>query len=191
LGRGLIPATLALAFVTACGPLPPAPAAGPDAVRPPAAPRTRLAEPAANEVVVVINNNAAGGTHSGMFAGTRLSDPSGSYVAERSRDASWPGPSLDDYVRFQLEDGEDVRVYRFRLDQRDFARIDERLRNEGPTAPLFCAAAVQNHLAGVGPFAGIPRVWWTTPSALAERLDALALGRAQAGVCLRPAGEPC
>ncbi|HWQ39050.1 MAG TPA: hypothetical protein VNM24_10655, partial [Burkholderiales bacterium] len=140
---------LVLALLGACANvrIPPEEGAGP--VRVP--PEPRLAEPEATEVVVVINHNAIGGTHAGMFAGARLSDPSGSYVSERSRDPAWRGPTLNDYVRFQLEDGEDVRVYRFRLEARDFAMIDERLRAEGVTAPLFCAATVQNHLAGVGP----------------------------------------
>jgi len=150
-----------------------------------------MAEPAGLEVVIVINNNAIGGSHAGMFAGGHLSDPSGSYLEVRSRDPAWPGVSLNDYVRFQREDGEDVRIYRFRLEARNFALIDERLRNESPTPPLFCAAAVQNHIAGIGPFAGIETVGWTSPSALAERLDALLHARSAAAACVRPSGAPC
>lgn len=176
-----------LVFVGACSQLPPpAPEPAQSAVR-------RLAQPSELEVVIVVNDNAIGGSHAGMFAGGRLSDPSGSYMSVRSRDPAWPGVSLDDYVRFQLEDGANVRIYRFRLAARDFAVIDERIRNETLIPPLFCAAAVQNHIAGVGPFSGIAPVGWTSPSALAERLDALVDARNTntTAACVRPSGVPC
>ena len=177
---------LVLACLGACSQLPPAPEPA-QAL----APARRLAQPSELEVAIVVNNNAIGGSHAGMFAAGRLSDPSCSYVSLRSRDPAWPGVSLDDYVRFQLEDGENVRIYRFRLAARDFAVIDERIRNESITPPLFCAAAVQNHIAGVGPFSGIATVGWTSPSALAERLDALVGARDTAAACVRPSGVPC
>jgi hypothetical protein len=174
-------------FLSACAELP----AVVDPEPKPAAPRARLADSAPGEVVIVINNNAAGGRHAGLFAGGQLSDPSGSYVTVRSSDPRWPGASLDDYVAFQLEDGDDVRVYRFRLKAPDAAVIEQRVRSAGFTAPLFCAATVQNQLAGVGPFADIAEITWTSPSALAQRLD-LALRRpAVAGACLRPSGKAC
>ena len=175
---------LVLAFLGACSELPPiaVPAQAPDG---------RLAEPDELEVAIVVNNNAIGGSHTGMFAGGRLSDPSGSYVSVRSRDPAWPGVSLNDYVRFQRQDGEDVRIYRFRLEARDFAIIDGRLRSESATPALFCAATVQNHVAGIGPFAGIEPVWWTSPAALAERLDTLVDARSAAAACIRPSGVPC
>jgi hypothetical protein len=153
--------------------------------------RPRLADVAQNEVVIVINNNAAGGRHSGMFAGRELSDPSGSYVFQRSSAPGWPGASLDDYVAFQLEDGSNVRVYRFRLLPADFADVERRIRATGVTPPLFCAVAVQNQIAGVGPFAGIETTGWTSPSALARRLDSLVGGAVTAGACVRPAGNSC
>jgi hypothetical protein len=151
--------------------------------------RARLADVAPDEVVLVINNNAAGGRHSGVFAGHELSDPSGSYVFQRSSTPGWPGATLDDYVAFQLEDGPKVRVYRFKLSAAEFAEIERRIRATGVTPPLFCAVAVQNQIAGVGPFAGITDTGWTSPSALARRLDALVGSRA--GACLRPSGRPC
>src|SRR5512147_2217868 len=120
---------LILACLGACSQLPPPP---PESAQ--AAVR-RLAQPSEYEVAIVVNNNAIGGSHAGMFAGGRLSDPSGSYVSVRSRDPAWRGVSLDDYVRFQRQDGEDVRIYRFRLEAHDFAVIDGRLRNESPTPP--------------------------------------------------------
>ena len=153
--------------------------------------RTRLADVAPDEVVIVINNNAAGGRHSGMFAGRELSDPSGSYVFQRTGTPGWAGPSLDDYVAFQLEDGANVRVYRFRLQADDFAEIERRIRSAGVTPPLFCAVAVQNQIAGVGPFARLEVTGWTSPSALARRLDPLVGGSVTAGACLRPSGSRC
>ncbi len=126
-----------------------------------------------DEVVVIINNNAIGGTHAGLFAGGLLSDPSGSYVEKRSLDSNWKGPSLSDYVAFQLDDGDNVRVYRFKLNAKDFSVVEQRVRGAGVTPPLFCAVAVQNQIAGVGPFVGLEPTGWTSPAALAERLDPL------------------
>lgn len=61
----------------------------------------------------------------------------------------------------------------------------------GSTAPLFCGAAVQNLIAGVGPFAGVPAVYWSSPAELAGRLTPL-YGRPDApGVCVWPDGESC
>jgi hypothetical protein len=181
-------AALLLAFfLAACADLAPIDDLAPER----AGRRARLADVAPDEVVIVINNNAAGGRHSGLFAGALLSDPSGTYVDVRSRDPRWPGSTLDDYVEFQLEDGKDVRVYRFRLSKPDFAVIEQRVRSTGFTAPLFCAVAVQNQIAGVGPFADIVDNGWTSPSALAKRLDLLLRKPVVAGTCLRPSGKSC
>lgn len=151
----------------------------------------RLAEPAANEAVIVINNNALGGNHAGIFAGARLNDPAGSYVGMRSQDRNWPGPSLADYVEFQKEDGENILIYRFRLAAADFAVLDARMAAAGITPPLFCAAGVQNLIAGVGPFAAIDPVYWTSPASLADLLDGLKNGPAAPGVCVMPDNRPC
>jgi len=158
-------------------------------------PQRRGARPAPDvprgEVVIVINGNAAGGRHAGLFAGPWLSDPSGSYVNLRADAPQWPGPSLADYVAFQKEDGDDVRVYRFKLREADFAEIERRVRSAGTTMPLFCAATVQGQIAGVGPFKEIPDTFWTSPSALAEQLHRLAVGANGGGTCMRPSGRPC
>ncbi|MFY9314884.1 MAG: hypothetical protein WAO95_04915 [Burkholderiales bacterium] len=143
------------------------------------------------EVVIVVNGNAAGGRHAGLFAGPWLSDPSGSYVTRSADSPQWPGPSLADYVAFQLEDGEDVRVYRFRLGEADFAEIERRVRSAGETMPLFCAATVQSQIVGVGPFKDIADTFWTLPRALAGQLDPLVADPKIADACLRPTGAPC
>ena len=149
-----------------------------------------LPEAAPNELAVVINNNAMGGSHAGLFIGARLSDPSGNYVSDRSAIKGWRGPSLRDYVDYQMNDGDDVRVYRFLLEKADHATIDERVRIAGATAPLFCAAAVQNQIAGVGPFTGVAPIWWTSPAAVAQLLDSLLATRV-AGNCQRADGTRC
>lgn len=143
------------------------------------------------EVAIVINGNAAGGRHAGLFAGPWLSDPSGSYVTQRANALEWPGPSLADYVAFQLEDGADVRVYRFRLRETDFAEVERRVRSSGSTMPLFCASAVQSHIAGVGPFKDVADTFWTSPNSLALQLQRLAGDPGKGGSCQRPSGKPC
>lgn len=150
----------------------------------------RLAEPGDEELAVVINANAVFGNHAGLFAGSRLSDPAGSYVSFRRQQPGWT-PSLADYVRFQTTDGPHIRVYRFRLAPDEIASIAERLPEADGAAPLFCAAAVQNAIAGVGPFAGIPRTGWTSPANVASLLDQLLTAAGNAGRCELPDGTPC
>lgn len=150
-----------------------------------------LGEPGANEVVIVINNNAGPGTHAGIFAGIRLNDPAGSYLGTRAMDKNWTGPSLADYVEFQKEDGEKIQIYRFKLAAADFAALDVRMASAGPTPPLFCAVAVQNLIAGLGPFKPIPSVGWATPASLAESLDQLINSQIASGQCVLPDNQSC
>ena len=158
---------------------------------PPPAVVIKLAEPASDEVVVVINDNAFGGNHAGLFAGSLLIDPAGSYVNMRSDDASWQGPTLADYARFQTVDGPNIRFYRFRLQPQAFASIEQRIRASGFTPPLFCASAVQNLLVGISPFDTVERTGWTSPTALGRELDALTQGNAAAGECQKLDATPC
>ena len=151
----------------------------------------RLAEPAPDEVVVVVNDNALGGNHAGLFAGATLIDPAGSYVWTRRRDKAWPGPTLADYARYQTVDGLKVRFYRFRLQAQTFAAIVQRIRDAGSTPPLFCASAVQNLLAGLAPFDRVRRVGFTTPTALGHVLDGLTHGPGAIGVCQKLDASPC
>ena len=84
--------------------------------------RIEVRPPSAQEVIVVINDNVRM-LHAGMFAADTLLDPAGSYTDVRSVEPGWPGPSLQDYVRFQLEDGPDVKLYRFVLSAEEFAQV--------------------------------------------------------------------
>jgi hypothetical protein len=151
----------------------------------------RLAEPAPDEVVVVLNVNALGGNHAGLFAGTQLIDPAGSYFGVRGQDKSWKGPTLKDYARYQTVDGLKIRFYRFRLKPHTFSTIVQRIREAGATPPLFCASAVQNLLADIAPFELVKRVGWTTPTALARVLDALTNGEGAIGECQKLDGTRC
>lgn len=149
----------------------------------------RLVEPAADEAVVVINDNALGGNHAGLFAGDRLIDPAGSYFGVRGEDKTWPGPTLADYARYQTTDGLKVRFYRFRLAPDAMAQLRQRIADAGPTPPLFCAAAVQNLLVDIAPFEAITPTGFTTPTALGKRLDALVQNGV--GQCQQLDGAPC
>ncbi len=152
----------------------------------------RVAEPADNEAVIVINNNAIGGTHAGLFAGHRLNDPAGSYVGKRSGNKDWTGPSLADYVSFQREeDGERILIYRFRLTPEDFNALDARMSSTSPGLPLLCAVEVNNLIAGIGPFKAIENAGWTTPASLAERLDQLLRQGHLPGECVMPDNQAC
>lgn len=148
-----------------------------------------LREPEANELVVVVNNNGFWGGHAGLMLGTRLSDPAGSYHHRRARLSGWLGPSLADYVKFQTEDGLQIETYRFTLAPADAAAVLSHLPEADAAAPLYCATAVLNAIAGIGPFAGLTAVGWITPAALAQRLRPLV--DAAAGTCEQIDANPC
>ncbi|MDP2031252.1 MAG: hypothetical protein Q8K12_16585 [Thiobacillus sp.] len=152
---------------------------------------SHLAEPASDEVVVVINDNALGGNHTGLFAGKLLIDPAGSYVGVRTEDKDWSAPTLADYARYQTADGPNIRLYRFSLQAQAFAAIVQRIHSAGATPPLFCASAVQNLLAGILPFEAIEPTGWTSPSALGHLLDRMTQGESAAGECQKLDATPC
>ncbi len=149
-----------------------------------------IAEPGPREVVVIINDNTQM-VHAGLFAGATLLDPAGSYEGTRRLDPQWPGFSLQDYVRFQLEDGPVVKLYRFTLAPQQFAQIQARVDAAGRAVPFFCAAKVQNMLSGIGPFASVPDAWLVSPGALAEHLDRIIVASQSVAVCTWPDGASC
>ena len=154
-------------------------------------PAREVLEPRANEVVIVINDNAPTALHAGMFAGGYLLDPLGAYVPARSLSENWRGPSLVDYVRFEMEDGPRVILYRFTLSRGQFAAIEHSAKDSGFTMPFFCAAKVHNVIAGLSPFHGIRKRFWISPVALARELDPLTSGPRAVGICTWPNGTPC
>jgi len=150
-----------------------------------------LAEPGPNEIVVVVNNNGFWGSHAGMFAGTRLTDPAGSYKFERSKLPGWPHPTLADYIRFQSADGMHIESYRFILADEDFAAVQHRMTAADAAPPLYCATAVNNAIAGIGPFRSIEAAGWIVPASLAESLRPLVRNARAAGRCELPDGSAC
>jgi hypothetical protein len=148
--------------------------------------RVDIAEPGANEAVIVINGNAVGGNHAGLFAGLDLLDPAGSYRGVRAQDPRWAGPTLADYVRYQMLDGDNIRIYRFRLGAGDFDALRARVNGAGGFMPFFCAVDVHNTLAGIGPFAQLSPAGWATPLGLAGLLDGL-----DGGACALPDSRMC
>jgi hypothetical protein len=151
-----------------------------------------VAEPLPNEIVVVVNYNAPLGVHAGMFAGSYMLDPVGGYSPKRSTDRNWRGPTLKDYVRFQMEDnGPIVILYRFAVSPEQFVSIERHARDVVFSFPAFCAADVLNVIAGVSPFDNIPKRWWLSPAALAQELDQLTTGPHPVGICVWPNGTPC
>ena len=150
-----------------------------------------VAEPLPNEIVVVVNYNAPPGGHAGMFAGSYMLDPFGGYAPKRSIDRNWRGPTLEDYVRYQVEDGPLVVLYRFALSPEQFVIIERNAKDVMFTLPPFCAAEVHNAIAGLSPFDSIPKQWWLSPAALAQELDPLTTGPHPVGICVWPNGTPC
>ena len=150
-----------------------------------------VAEPAADEVAIVINNNAGFGTHAGLFVGARMSDPAGNYWRERRDDPTWLRPTLRDYVAHQMVDGLRVQVFRFKLDLADIQIIDKRVANQGITVPLNCAAEVRDQVANVGLFKALKPKGWLSPAALAEQLLPLIEGPTAVGICTWGNGRPC
>jgi hypothetical protein len=150
-----------------------------------------VVEPLPNEVVVVVNYNTPMGVHAGMFAGSYMLDPFGAYRSNRWSDPNWHGPTLEDYVRFQMADGPVVILYRFELSPEQFAPIEGNTKAVIGTLPPFCAAEVHNVIAGLRPFDNIPKRWWLSPAALAQELDQLTTGPHPLGICVWPNGTSC
>jgi len=150
-----------------------------------------LPEPAADEVVIVINNNSGFGTHSGLFVGQHLSDPAGNYFLQKSFEPGWEKPTLRDYVEHQMIDGLRVQVFRFKLNPADIRVIEERVAKAGITVPLNCAVEVRDEIANLGPFKALKPTGWLSPNALAEELLPLVEGPHASGTCQWPNGRPC
>lgn len=181
---------LILAALAACSIIPPVPHSPAPYIGADYPDKLGVDEPESGEVVLVVNDNIKM-VHAGMFAGSTLLDPAGSYLAVRREQVGWKGTSLQDYLRFQLEDGPQVRVYRFRLAPQSFDEIRARLELAGGTLPLFCAAKVQNIISGVTPFEAVPSTWLTSPAGVGQHLDRLILQQPQAGTCRWPDGSSC
>ena len=144
-------------------------------------PIVEVGEPGENEIVIVINDRLG---HAGVFVGSLLEDPGGSYF-DTHQDID---PTLEDYIKYQLSDGPNVTIYRFKLSLADFSAIGSGTATSNG-GEFFCAATVQCLISGVGPFKSIPLVGYPIfPSALAARLKLLVTA---VGQCQTPNGKPC
>lgn len=179
-----------IALLMACSTVSPLPHSQPPSIVYEYPEKLGISEPAADEVIIVVNDNIKM-VHAGLFAGDTLLDPAGSYLITRKQQTGWSGTSLQDYLRFQLEDGPKVMVYRFHLPPESFAEIKSRIDLSGRTMPLFCAAKVQDVISGVPPFESIPSAWLVTPAAVSSHLDLLIKNDVHVGGCYWPDGSSC
>lgn len=186
-GRGGFALGLLL-LLTACAGVPPVPYAPPPPLNQTS--DLRLREPDSSEVVVVVNDNN-NQVHAGMFVGSTLVDPAGSYLRVRGGERDWPGVTLKDYIHFQLEDGPEVRLYRFHLSGEALASLKTRVEQVGFTPPLFCAAKVQNLISGIPPFQNVPDAWLVSPAVVGQHLDVILRDNRASGVCNWPDGSSC
>ncbi|MGQ5525218.1 hypothetical protein ACUHMQ_18420, partial [Chitinimonas sp. PSY-7] len=112
--------------------------------------------------VVINNNTPVIGTHAGVVVGSGkdavLYDPGGSYrnKDKGSGDALYGREvNLDDYIRYQRKDGENVQAYTFPTTPEQEAIIKERIENNGSRGPGFCASDTSKAIDGIGPFKGL------------------------------------
>lgn len=160
----------------------------------------RYVDPRGLETVVVINQNGIGG-HAGLFVTnggdgqSLIYDPYSDYnpnkqcgskcknMAGEIRDVLYPprgsdgtiwAGNLDDYVKYQMTDGENVKTYRFKTTPEEEQKIAENAGTLGDSGAFFintCASNVSAALQGVGPFKGLESYRW--PSDLGSALSKL------------------
>ncbi|QLI81201.1 hypothetical protein HZU75_06460 [Chitinibacter fontanus] len=126
------------------------------------------------ETTVVINNNTPlTGTHAGAVIDGNIYDPGGHYFQDRRLQygEEFQG-SLQDYLRYQREDGNDVQTYTFPTSSEDEAKILERIDNSPTENGGFCATSVRDTLSGIGPFKNLPKSGYfpSTPRGLGKDL---------------------
>ena len=133
-----------------------------------------LIDPRGLATHVVINTNGLG--HAGMVVGSGpsalLYDPGGSYHNELkgSGDAlEGELADLNDYVRYQLLDGTDVRVITIPTTPEEEALIQQRILDQGGCMSLYCSTCTGRALRGIGRFKNLGST--RTPWGLGRELD--------------------
>jgi RHS repeat-associated protein len=125
------------------------------------------------DVTIIINNNTPIiGTHVGGLIVDEIYDPGGDYFTERPKQCNCDDFSgLDDYIKYQLEEGPDIDVYTFKTSPEEDKILKERIFKT-PGGPGFCASAMRKVLHGVGPFKDLqlPGIFPSTPRGLGEDL---------------------
>jgi RHS repeat-associated protein len=130
-------------------------------------------DPLGLATTVVINNNGWLG-HAGVVVGSGknavLFDPGGSYHQKEkgSGDALYGRDvNLQDYIKFQKDDGPDVQIYTFSTTREEENQIKQNIE-DGGCVPLRCAKCTSGVLSGIGPFKNLPST--LTPSGLGKEL---------------------
>lgn len=95
------------------------------------------------DVWIVINNNAPIiGTHAGLYINTDgkvLYDPGGSYKQDTKGTGDTlygADANLDDYTKFQREDGPDIEIFHFPLSPEQDKKLIDKIEKK-PTVDIF------------------------------------------------------
>lgn len=137
------------------------------------------------KIVMVLNDNTVlAGTHAGMILvapdSFQIYDPNGSFKFEGVAGGSlnlFPIEGIEnqrrafeEYIRFQLINGERVFIYKFFVSKSEFFQIEERILEEACGSFLNCSLCASTAIAGIGPFKDIESGIFF-PSKLKKALD--------------------
>lgn len=128
-------------------------------------------DPFGLETVVIINNNGMFGSHVGYFIRGFLSDPGGHYQIDRNYECGCDNvPSIDDYIKYQKEDGPEVITLRFNTTREEENEILKRDVEGSTVGGGLCATNARNMLSGIGPFKNLSTTFFETPNGLYKSL---------------------
>ncbi|MFY9260520.1 MAG: RHS repeat-associated core domain-containing protein [Gallionella sp.] len=125
--------------------------------------------------IVINNNTPIIGSHAGAVIGNVVYDPGGHYYSDRTAQDENFKPTLEDYIKYQKEDGADVQIYTFPTSKEEDELIDYRIINSPTENGGFCATSLRDNLSGIGPFKNLPKSGYfpSTPSGLGSDLSKL------------------
>ncbi|HCT5823854.1 TPA: hypothetical protein OT171_004752 [Citrobacter sedlakii] len=133
-----------------------------------------------NNLDVIVNNNGIGhvGLHMGTGDSELLYDPGGSYMTPQGIPSGSGGTfmggdaNLNDYLKYQYEDGPKVTVYSFEIEPNEEKKIRDAIDEQGGCAPLYCALCSSSVLNGNGPFKNLGKIRtpWGMDDAMSEIL---------------------
>ncbi|HAU5595398.1 TPA: hypothetical protein JD313_004396, partial [Citrobacter amalonaticus] len=119
-----------------------------------------------NNLDVIVNNNGIGhvGLHMGSGDNELLYDPGGSYMTPEGIPSGSGGTfsgsdaNLNNFLKYQFEDGSDVNVYSFEITPDEDRKIREAIDEQGGCSPFFCASCSSSVLNGIGPFKNLGKI---------------------------------
>ncbi|MFS9379986.1 RHS element core protein [Citrobacter sp. ANG330] len=119
-----------------------------------------------NNLDVIVNNNGIGhvGLHMGSGDNELLYDPGGSYMTPEGIPSGSGGTflgsdaNLNNFLKYQFEDGSDVNVYSFEITPDEDKKIREAIDEQGGCSPFFCASCSSSVLNGIGPFKNLGKI---------------------------------